>query len=260
MELYRIKAIMKRHVLMMFRDFMRLTDQFYYPALDIVLFGFTAVWMQNGQQDYSFMLLSCLIFWQIASRAHMEIVINLLEELWSKNLINLFSTPLLFSEWLLAGTFLGIIKSFFTLFFGVFLVYMIYGINIFSIGWIILPILLLLLISGLSIGFFTSGLLFLLGQRAQSLTWALIWLFAPFSTVFFPLKVLPHWAQIISKSLPTTYVFESVRTIISTGIIPVHNLIISLVLNILYISLSFLFLRTMFENSKKRGLARLELD
>ncbi|MBS0634138.1 MAG: ABC transporter permease [Verrucomicrobia bacterium] len=47
-------------------------------------------------------------------------------------------------------------------------------------------------------------------------------LFAPFSDVFYPVSVLPTWAQHISWCLPTTYIFEGVRIILHKGSFPVE--------------------------------------
>jgi ABC-2 type transport system permease protein len=81
---------------------------------------------------------------------------------------------------------------------------------------------------------------------------------APFSAVFYPVAVLPRWAQSIAAALPMTYVFEGMRQVLHGGRPPVSDLAISFGLNLLYLALSVLFFGWMFEKSRERGLARLE--
>ena len=83
-------------------------------------------------------------------------------------------------------------------------------------------------------------------------------LFAPFSAVFYPVAILPHWAQSISWTLPTTYVFEGMRQILNHQPFPYTFIFYSFILNILYLSFSIFLFKTMFEKSRKKGLARLE--
>ena len=92
----------------------------------------------------------------------------------------------------------------------------------------------------------------------EALAWMIAFVFAPFSAVFYPIEILPEWARTISWCLPTTYIFEGMRKILSEGVFPASYFWISFVLDLLYLSLSFLLFRHMFEKSRTKGLARLE--
>jgi ABC-2 type transport system permease protein len=81
---------------------------------------------------------------------------------------------------------------------------------------------------------------------------------APFSAVYYPVDVLPPWAQAISSALPMTYVFEGMRKVLRGAPMPLHELLVSFGLNILYLSLTILFFGWMFERSRDRGLGRLD--
>src|SRR5437762_2864483 len=63
------------------------------------------------------------IFW----RAQREISTGLLEELWNKNLINIFVSPLTFSEWLISIFIVSIIKTAISFLFMCFLAFLLYG-------------------------------------------------------------------------------------------------------------------------------------
>ena len=144
-------------------------------------------------------MLTGVVFWQVVWRANYEISVNLLEEFWNQNLVNLFATPLSVWEWSVSLVALGLIKNLLTLLVGIGGVWLLYRLNIFEVGWMLLPFLFSLMMSGWFMGFTVAGADHLLrthGSRASpgSLGFAL----APFSAVYYPVKVLPGWAQLIS--------------------------------------------------------------
>ncbi|GAG24721.1 unnamed protein product, partial [marine sediment metagenome] len=103
MNFNRVKAIIIRHIYNFKHSLDRLFDSFYWPVMDIILWGLTSQYIQNTGEKVShivLIILSGLIFWQVIWRGQYEITTNLLEELWSQNLVNLFSTPLTVTEWI----------------------------------------------------------------------------------------------------------------------------------------------------------------
>ncbi|MDP3940797.1 MAG: ABC transporter permease, partial [bacterium] len=78
------------------------------------------------------------------------------------------------------------------------------------------------------------------------------------SAIYYPLSILPEWAQMIAALIPVSYIFEGSRQIITTGHIDMSKLIISFILNILYIVLSFVFLERSFKKVLKKGLVKVE--
>ncbi len=263
MILYRIQALIERNLIITLRDAQRLVDFFYWPLLDIIIWGFTSKWLQYqqiSQSNLTLIVLSSLVLWQVTTRANLEVSFNLLEELWSRNIVNLFSTPLYSNEWTIASLIMGFYKSILVFFFGAFLAWSLCGVTIFSVGWLLIPCFFLLVASGLTIGLFVTSALIYWGQKGQTLVWTVTWIFAPFSGVFYPIAVLPSWAQSIAKALPMTYVFEGLRSFLTTGIVPWHALATSAVLNIIYFVGALLCFRIMFNKSKVKGLARLEVE
>jgi ABC-type polysaccharide/polyol phosphate export permease len=72
------------------------------------------------------------------------------------------------------------------------------------------------------------------------------------------MHLLPPWAQIVGKMLPISYVFETLRTSITTGTVIWSNLWISLALNLLYLGGSLALFAWLFNKSRNHGLAQLE--
>jgi len=263
MKLYRIKILLKRHLMSTTREFHRFIDIIYWPFLEIILWGLTGVWLQGNTEHlsmYTTMLLAALIFWQIFTRAEHEIISSLVDELWSYNLINLFSSPLEITEWIISAMSLGIIKSIFTMVFGIIITWSIYGCNLTLLGTVLFPLFILFIISGWALGFFMSALIIYWSHKIQSFIWALDWTLAAFSTVYYSIEVLPSWAQYIAYALPMTHTFYALRTFIQTGILPVNAIYTSLLLSFFYLILSMYVFINMFSKSKGIGLLRLEQE
>jgi len=239
----------------------QIADLLYWPAIDIVLWGLTTVWMQQhqpGVPNIALIVLTGLIFWQIVWRGNYEISVNLLQEFWNRNLVNLFSTPLRLFEWIVGVLMLCFVKIFIAMIAGVLFVYLLYALNVFTLGWAFLPFMALLMLSGWVIGFLAASIVIYWGQRLQMLAWMTAYMFAPFSAVFYPVSALPSWAQKIAWCLPTTYIFEGMRSILRGGHFPWGDVGISLGLNMLYLACSILLFYWMFERSRSKGLARFE--
>jgi ABC-2 type transport system permease protein len=244
----------------LFAKFDQIADLLYWPAIDIILWGLTTVWMQTHQpgSNIALIVLTGLIFWQIVWRGNYEISVNLLQEFWNRNLVNLFSTPLRLREWIAGVLMLSVYKVFIAMVFGVVFVYLLYALNVFTLGWAFLPFVALLMVSGWVIGFIAASMVIYYGQRFQMLAYMSAYMFAPFSAVFYPVSALPAWAQHIAWCLPTTYVFEGMRSILRGSPFPWSNAGISLGLNLVYLAFSIAIFYWAFEKSRGKGLARFE--
>ena len=250
-----------RHLYMFPRTLDRWSESIYWPVLDLVLWGITTRWVESGRGEVPHLALAVLtavVFWQVVWRANYEISVNLLEEMWNQNLVNLFSTPLTVWEWSVSLIVLGVLKNVLTMIVGAGAVWLLYRLNVFAVGWLMLPFLFSLMMSGWFMGFTSSGLIIYYGRRLQGLAWMLGIALSPFSAVFYPVSALPGWAQVVASALPMTYVFEGMRQILRGGPLPLAALGLSFGLNVLYLGLSIVFFGAMFEWSRAKGLGRLE--
>lgn len=259
MNYSRIKGVFFRYFYTL-KDIHQLSDIFYWPLVDILLWGLTSVWIQHQSNipNLPIILMTALVFWQVAWRGAIGVSFPLLQEFWHRNLVNLFSTPLKISEWVCGVLLLSFFKVLINVAFGSLVVYFLYALNVFTLGWAFLPFAALLFIFGWSVGFFSAGLVIYWGHKVEMFAWMLPFLFAPFSAVYYPVEVLPEWAQVISWSLPTTYIFEGMRQILYHGQFSWSYLWMSLALNGVFLSLSIWFFHYMFKKSLTKGLARLE--
>lgn len=260
MNLKRIWAMVIRYTYHLKHNFDRLTDMFYWPAMDLFIWGITGLYIAQltAQADnYLLVILSGLIFWIVIWRAQYEITTNLLAEIWDRNLVNLFTTPLTIYELISAFIVFGFMKTIISLSFSAILAFLLYQYNLFSFGGLLVIFVFNLLLTGWACGFIVGALIIRYGQKIQTLAWAGVALIAPFSAVYYPLSILPQWAQNVGLFLPSTYVFEAIRQQLFTGTVSYDKLVISFGLNIFYFIFSVWFFIRMFNKSRKLGLGRL---
>lgn len=260
-NLNRIAGMLFRYLYLFRHSLDRLSDSFYWPVMDLLIWGFTSIYIQKQSQSVPGLvvaLLTGLIFWLVVWRSQYEITVNLLEEMWSHNLVNLFTSPLKVFEWIIAVLILGVLKMILSFLFAGSLALLLYKANIFNFGFLLLPFFLSLLMTGWFAGFFVAGLIIRFGTRIQTLAWSGVVLLSPFSAIYYPVDILPTWAQKVAQIIPTSYIFEGMREILFTGNMSKEKFVISFILNIFYLILAILFFNFMFERSKRLGLARLE--
>lgn len=262
LTIHRIWALIIRYYFIQVRNINRAFELSLWPILDIMMLGFITVWIQNSDSTLSTTAAIPLFgafFWQIMIRTQSEFSVSLLEEQASKNLVNLFSTPLLFGEWICALVIFSILRLIVLFALGSTVIWLLYNLSIFNFGWWLLPIIILLVMSGWMIGCFTASLIMRYGQRMAAFTWA-SWIFTPFCGAFSPVTILPPWMYWIAKLLPMTYTFQAIQEHITTGTITPSLLITSYLINSLYLIGGMIFFNHMFIASKRSSLARLEVD
>lgn len=238
----------------------RLMDSFYWPAMDLFIWGLTSVYIKNTSRDFPqiiLVILSGIVFWSIIWRSQYEISVNMLAEFWDKNLVNIFSSPLRLREWILSVIGIGFIKMLMTFLFSAFLAFILYRYNILIYGYLLLPFILNLLLTGWFLGLIVAAIIIRFGQNLQTFAWAGPVIIAPFSAFYYPVSTLPDWAQVIAKFIPSSYIFEGMREILFTGKLSYDKLFISFGLNIIYLTLAIYFFIFMFNKSRKLGLGRL---
>jgi ABC-2 type transport system permease protein len=103
------------------------------------------------------------------------------------------------------------------------------------------------------LGFIVNALILRFGWSIQEMAWAIVAIVQPLSCVLYPLTSLPTWMQRISLMLPSTYVFEEMRRIMAYGVVDFKNLIISFLMNVVYLFLSLIFFKVMFEQARIHG-------
>lgn len=257
----RIYALILRHTLPLKRDMDLLTDLLYWPLIDTVMWGFAAAWLGGTDSQTAQLMLSILsglVLWQVIWRAQSEVARNLIDELWNNNLLNMFASPLTIADWIASVILQSIVKMIIGAGAISLAVIGLYAVNVYTLGWWLLPFVLLTMMTGWAVGFFSSGIVIRWGQKTQTIIWTLPAILIPLSAVYYPVDQLPPGVSHLTQIVPTTYVFESMRALIFGGSVTVGDMWLSLGLNVVYLALAILFFLRMFAKSKELNLARLQ--
>lgn len=254
-------AIVLRHARLWKRDFNLLLAGFYWPMLDVLIWGFLGSWIQQAQitqfHNYEAAALLGILLWQLVGRGGNIIGISLAEELWSNNIVNLFSLPLRTAEWIVGIVLFYAIMMAVTSLFCVFVIAMLYNVSI----WYLLSTFLIfmppLFFSGIWIGFTCLQIMIILGRRGTELGFVVVWFLLPFSGAYYPVEILPHWGQVVSSFLPMSYVFQGMREYVMHQQGPTSYLVKGYALSILYAICAISLFVYCFNRSKQKGLARL---
>lgn len=252
----RVKGVILEHLFHLRRSVEDITDTFFWPTMDIIIWGLMTTYISTLSgvipQVISF-LIGGLILWNIVWRVQQDISIALLRDVWNRNIINLFSTPLAPGEFLAGTILLGLIKIALTMALVTSLAWLLWSFNIFTMGFALIPFFVNLMLFAWSAGIAITGLIIRFGMRIQSFAWSLILLFHPLSAVFYPLDTLPPLLQQVAWYLPTAHVFEGMRQVLANGGFPSMHLAWAIGLNILYLAGSSALFSTLFEQARETG-------
>src|SRR5690606_12544646 len=93
----RIAALVRRHWYLLSGSWARILELIYWPAVQMIMWGFLTQFLA-GQTSYiaqAFgILLAGVMLWDTLFRVQLGVAISFLEEMWSRNLGNLFVSPL----------------------------------------------------------------------------------------------------------------------------------------------------------------------
>jgi ABC-2 type transport system permease protein len=219
----RIVALLLRQLYLYRRSPIRSLEMIYWPVMDLLVWGFLSLYvarLRGGSAATIAFLLGGLILWDIFYRAQQAISVSFLEDIWTRNLPNVFVTPISTAEYLYATMLLGIMKVTATGLLLSVLAAVLYAFNIFLYGLPLIPFVVSLLLSAWGMGILTTALILRFGQGAEALAWAVAFLFQPFSAVFYPVTILPPSLRPLAWALPTTHAFEGMRAVLAGSGIP----------------------------------------
>jgi ABC-2 type transport system permease protein len=253
----RIQALALRYTFLYTRSVPRVAEMFFWPVMDLLVWGFLTVYLLRVERAVPAMftfLIGSMIFWDILYRAQQAVTISFLEDVWARNLLNIFVAPVRVGEFIAATYVVGFVKILITVAVLAGLAWWLYSWNLFQMGVALVPLFANLLLMGWAVGMVTTALIMRWGQSAEALAWGIPFLIQPVSAVFYPLDVLPGWLRPISRSIPATHVFEGMRQVLAGRGLSADHLGWALGLNLLYLAVAGFFFRWMFGIARQKGL------
>ena len=252
-----IVAIVLRQFYLMRGSPARLFPLVMWVAVDILLWGFITKFLATvAEPGFNFVstLLGAVLLWDFFGRVMLGVTTAFFEDVWSRNFLNIFATPLRISEYVSGLVLTSVLSSSLALVVMIALATAVFGLSVFAYGVMLVPFLLVLFLSGIALGIFGAAVVLRLGPAAEWLIWPIPALLSPFVGVFYPLSTLPVWMHMIAYALAPSYVFEGMRAIIAGATFPATHLLWSTGLAALYILLAAFFFARVYRHAVRTGL------
>lgn len=253
----RIGAMVLRHLYVYRHSWPRVVELAYWPLVQMVLWGFITNFFLSHSSwvaQAAGVLISAVLLWDVLYRANLGLSVSFIEEMWARNLGQIFISPLRPYEMVLSLMTMSVIRTVLSVGPAALLAAPFYDVWVFAMGLPLLAFFVNLLVLGWAVGLFVSGLLVRFGLGVESLCWLGIFLLAPVSGVYYPIGSLPAWLQPVSWSLPSAYVFEGMRAVLFEGVFDAGLLAWAIGLNVVYLTAGTAFFLAMFRQARVHGL------
>jgi ABC-2 type transport system permease protein len=252
----RIRSVARRHAYVLRRGPHRLFDVTVWPVVDVLLFGSIGAFVSKqpgvGHTAYGY-LLTGIVLWHVVYQSQIALSTGVLEETWSRHILSLMVTPMTEIEYAAGVALFGLVK----LALGVGLVALVaalaFAFNVTTLGWGLVPVMVILLVTGWVISLFVIGCMFRFGNGAEALTWGVLFAVLPLSGVFYPISALPALVRPIALVLPTTHAFDAGRALVDGRGMQWDQITIAALSTVAFGLLAVGFLARMMKIFRRRG-------
>ncbi len=255
-SLRRIGGIVRRHVYLLRGSGPRILELVYWPTMQMVLWGFITVFLVGHSSwvaQASGVLISGVLLWDVLFRGQLGVSLVFMEEMWSRNLGHLFVSPLRPMELAAALLTMSLIRTFIGVGGAALIAIPLFHFSILDLGLPLLAFFANLIVMGWAIGLLVSGIVLRYGLGAESMAWIAIFAVQPISGVYYPIEVLPGWLQIVAHGLPSSHVFEGMRSVLFEQHFRMDLLVNAMALNVVYLTGGIAAFLAFFNNARVRG-------
>jgi ABC-2 type transport system permease protein len=253
---HRINAMVLRYWYLLLSSWPRLLELIYWPALQIITWGFLQNYIAQNAGFFARAggtLIGAVILWDILFRGQLGFSISFLEEMWARNLGTLMMSPLKPIEFLIALTIMSLIRLAIGVIPMTLLAMFFFDFNFYAIGLPLIAFFCNLIFTSWSLGIFVSGLVLRNGLGAESIVWTLMFGVMPLACIYYPVTVLPHWLQYVAWTLPPTYVFEGMRSLLIDHIFRADLMMQALAINAVLLIASFAIFLGLLKSARRHG-------
>ncbi len=252
----RVSTMVLRYFYLLRGSLPRIIELAYWPTMQMMIWGFLTQFLYQQSEWFlraGGVLIAAVLLWDIMFRSNIGVAVSFLEEMFSRNLGQLFASPLRPYEWAISLLVISTLRTVIGVMPAALLAIPLYHFSIFDLGLPLVAFFFNLLLFGSAVGLAVSGLVLRYGLGAESLAWAVIFAVAPISGIYYPISVLPDWLQPIAYSLPSTHVFEGMRAVLIDGVFRVDRFVWSVALNAVYVALGLCAFLFAFRMARNRG-------
>ena len=253
---HRIGAVARRQFYATKRALPRWFDMSVWPMLDVIVWGSLGAYVaqQNGASGAATpYLLAGIVMFHVLFQTQIAISTGFMEETWTRNLLNVMTTPVREVEYALGLALYGVVKLALGMTAVTLTAWLLFGFDTASIGWALVPVAFVLLLAGWALAHVSIGLLLRFGPSAEILTWGLMFLAMALSGVFNPVSSIPGPLQPLARVLPTSKAFEATRAVLAGEPIPWGTLGVAVIGSVVVGALALAFVIRMLHVFRARG-------
>lgn len=255
-SLRRISAMVRRYWYLIRGSWPRLAELAYWPTVQMILWGLVSQffmtqssWLANAGG----VLIAGVLLWDVLFRGQIGFTICFLEEMWSRNLGNLFVSPLRPWELVAALITMSLIRTMIGAGFAAVIAILLYGFSLFDLGVPLLAFFIALMGMGWGIGMVIVAFILRAGLGAESLAWVAMFALAPISAVYYPVDTLPEAIRWIAWMTPSAHVFEGMRAVMVDGVFRWDLLGRAALLDLIYLAIGGATLAWAFAKAREEG-------
>lgn len=252
----RVLALVRRHAYLLLKSWPRIVSMAYYPTVTMVLWAFLTLYLAptaSFLQSAPGFFIGAVLLWDVLFRGQLGVSLTFVEEIYSRNLGNLFVSPLTLPEFIAGQLVMSVLRTLIGVGGACVFAWLLFRYSIFSYGLPLIAFFANLLVFGWAIGLAVSGMILRWGLGAEELAWAAVFLVAPVSGVYYPIGVLPGWLQVIAYALPSAHVFEGMRAVLLDGTFPWHHFWQAAALNVVYLALGAALFALAVRHAREHG-------
>jgi ABC-2 type transport system permease protein len=252
----RVKALVRRYIYLLRSSGVRLVELIYWPFLQMLTWGFLQKYLAgttNPLAQAAGVLIGSILLWDILFRSNIGFATTFIEEMWSRNLGNLLTSPLRPYELIIALSVWSVIRLGVSMIPVATAAYFIFGFNLLDLGLPLVAFFAVLVLTSWSLGLISAGVILRYGLGAEELAWSLAFLLLPLCCVYYPVSVLPSWLQVVALALPPTHVFEGMRSILLHNTFDPKELWWALSLNAVYLLVGYVVFSRFLASARVNG-------
>ncbi|MGO8868510.1 MAG: ABC transporter permease [Alphaproteobacteria bacterium] len=253
----RVWAMALRYFYLLRGSWPRIAELIYWPTVQVILWGLItrffvthSTWLAQAGG----VLIAGVLLWDVLFRSQLGVAVSFLEEVWARNVGQLFVTPLQPYELMLSLAAMSLLRTLIGVVPAALIAIPLYSFSIFTMGLPLIAFFINLMIFGWAMGLAVSGCIMRYGLGAESLAWLAIFALAPLSGVYYPISTLPDWLQPLAWALPMSYVFEGMRAVMFEHVFRTDLILSALALNAVYLVAGGSAFLGFFRIARRRGL------
>src|SRR5437870_10178576 len=194
-----------RNLLMATRNVFFFFELLFWPIVGVVSIGLMTRFLELRSEATAFVLLGTIAL-SVVQVCQLDVAYAVLFDIWSKSMKHQFLTPIGIRHLAIGSWIVGVARGV-----TVFLLMAMIGTWAFRFDFVgagpgsLALFLMGCFLCSLIIGLLVCSLVLLFGTRAETSAWAAVNFVVMLSGIYYPITVLPCWAQGVAAGIPLTY-------------------------------------------------------